>query len=329
MKKAKADILTKNFEKSVQFQENEENNTFSFIAYSGDFIPTGFPMILEKDGELHTVEAFRFSVDGIDMERYNSNPVVLSQHRNDRLPVGKAEITKEDGQLLAEITFDESDSFSRVIKNKVENEFLRGVSMGINFDETDFTIEDGKATFNSAEFIELSVVNIPRDPKALRTKFSASEEGVLNFKDIRKNINMELEKHEEEVQKTSEKNISDEELSELNVELENLKKDNEKAKEDFENIKSEKEKAIEQLNEKLQEIEKLTEQLEDVKGKLSEKEEELNKKNKALSVNEESFEGNLTWQEAIDKIQKEENLSYTDAYLKANKKYNYLRGDKK
>ena len=323
-------ICNINFEQSVHFRETEEKdeNTFSFTVYSGEFLPTGFPMILVDEKEnIHFVEEFKFDVNGMNMERFEQNPVVLFQHDTSRLPIGRANIRKEDEKLVGDITFDVGDNFGRLIRNKVSNDFLRAVSMGINFDEQNFELdEEGRAIFKTSEFIELSVVNIPRDPNALKTKFAASGYGILNFKDIKteRNLNMELDKDSNE---HLENKTSDEQFSEVKAELERMKEENTKAHEQFKQAQSEKEKALEQLNEKLKELEELSANLEEVKGKLSEKEEELSKRNKALSVNENSFEENLTWQQAIDKLQKEEQLSYVDAFLKANEKYKHLKGE--
>lgn len=123
---------------------------------------------------------YRILTDGIDTEQYMRNPIVLFMHkRNDFAPRGNEVIgrtinlKKENGQLIAEVEFDEADEFAKQIAGKVERGFIRMASLGADILETSMepsvllpnqTLE----TVTKCKMTELSIVDIGGNDEALK-----------------------------------------------------------------------------------------------------------------------------------------------------------------
>ncbi len=131
---------------------------------------------------------YRILTNGINLDRFKKNPIMLWMHRRDDgwdltqiLPIGIWEnIRKEDGKLLADPKFDENDKFAQLIKSKVENDLIRGCSSGINpveFSSDPKDLEKGqtRATITKCELYEASIVDLPSNKNTVRL-FSAAEE---------------------------------------------------------------------------------------------------------------------------------------------------------
>lgn len=131
---------------------------------------------------------YRIITNGINLDRFKKNPIMLWMHRRDDgwdltqvLPIGIWEnIRKEDGKLLADPKFDENDKFAQLIKSKVENDLIRGCSSGINpveFSSDPKDLEKGqtRATITKCELYEASIVDLPSNKNTVRL-FSAAEE---------------------------------------------------------------------------------------------------------------------------------------------------------
>ena len=131
---------------------------------------------------------YRILTGGINLERFKKNPVMLWMHRRDNgwdltqvVPIGIWEnIRKEDGKLLADPKFDENDKFAQLIKSKVDNDFIRACSAGINpveFSSDPKDLEKGqtRATITKCELYEASIVDMPSNKNTVRL-FSASNE---------------------------------------------------------------------------------------------------------------------------------------------------------
>lgn len=106
-----------------------------------------------------------------DLDNYRKSPVVLWSHdyTGTRPPIGKADnLRMEGGNMLADITFDQSDDFARQIEQKLRDGFLSTVSVGWDTKEMQATENPnvvGRVT--KAELLDISVVNVPGDPNAL------------------------------------------------------------------------------------------------------------------------------------------------------------------
>lgn len=74
---------------------------------------------------------YRVLTDGIRLDKFGKNPLMLYSHNRELLPIGTWEnVRKEDGRLLAEAKFDENDEFAMQISDKVEKGIIRCCSIG-------------------------------------------------------------------------------------------------------------------------------------------------------------------------------------------------------
>lgn len=107
---------------------------------------------------------------GIKLDRFEKNPVMLSDHWNQNSNViGKWHDTEVDGPLLlASPEFDLEDEYSKSIAGKVERDFLRGVSMGIIFSPDHMVYLNGNIILTECELAEASIVPVPSNKNAVR-----------------------------------------------------------------------------------------------------------------------------------------------------------------
>jgi hypothetical protein len=74
---------------------------------------------------------FRMLTSGADLSEFRKNPVMLLNHCEWSLPIGRWEnIRIEDGKILADPVFDMKDEKGRQISGKVEGGFIRMASIG-------------------------------------------------------------------------------------------------------------------------------------------------------------------------------------------------------
>ncbi|MBQ7530845.1 MAG: HK97 family phage prohead protease [Paludibacteraceae bacterium] len=109
---------------------------------------------------------FRIDLAGMDLERFRANPVMLYGH-DPELVIGRWEnirLSADGKQLLADAVFDSDEPFAAEIQRKVEQNFIRGCSVGIRVLEM---IERESVVIASrTELMEASVVSVPADGKA-------------------------------------------------------------------------------------------------------------------------------------------------------------------
>jgi HK97 family phage prohead protease len=117
---------------------------------------------------------------GVDLTRFKTNPVVLFNHNHDQ-PIGIAtNVFERGGKLYAEVKFDEEDSFAANIARKVRDGFIRGASIGFQYNElpVDKEVEGldrAVPHFESTELMEFSVVSVPSNQEALALARSKEE----------------------------------------------------------------------------------------------------------------------------------------------------------
>lgn len=127
---------------------------------------------------------FRTSVPGINLERFNKNPVMLYNH--DPLQViGKWEnVTVVGDTLQAEPVFDKKDPFAAEIARKVEDGFIKGCSMGLMIKT--ITKSKGIDTATESLLLEASIVSIPADENALVLYADENREKKLSINEFNK-----------------------------------------------------------------------------------------------------------------------------------------------
>ena len=136
-------------------------------------------------------------VDGIDYQNYMKNPVILWAHDHYALPVGKAvDVSVEKGKLMMTIQFATAEeyAFADTVYKLVKGGYLNGVSIGARVKGAEWIKDDeGEIVgrkFTDLELLELSVVPIPADSKALAT---AVKSGSLSESEFEECITKTLE----------------------------------------------------------------------------------------------------------------------------------------
>ena len=74
---------------------------------------------------------FRMLTSGANLEEFKKNPVMLLNHNDWSLPIGRWENIRVEGtRILADAVFDEKDTRAVEVMNKVEGDFIRMASIG-------------------------------------------------------------------------------------------------------------------------------------------------------------------------------------------------------
>jgi hypothetical protein len=123
---------------------------------------------------------------GWELENYRKNPVVLWMHRASELPVGRAErVWIHARQLMARIKLaaEGTSPFIDSLRALVAQDMIRAASVGFRPTSEPRPIRD-KLThavtgfeFDGTELLEISLANVPLQPKTLRQK--ALDLGIL------------------------------------------------------------------------------------------------------------------------------------------------------
>lgn len=104
---------------------------------------------------------------GINIARFQRNPIMLYMHDRDKGVIGRWEnITKEGDKLTAEAIFDDATELGAKVKHQVESGFLRSASIGIENCKCE-TI-NGVQTIVECDLIEISIVDVPANENAVR-----------------------------------------------------------------------------------------------------------------------------------------------------------------
>lgn len=118
---------------------------------------------------------FRVMTDGIDIEQYKRNPVLLWMHRraDEVLPLGFVTNLRIDGdKLIGTPVFDENDEFAKQIKQKWDDGIIKMVSAGLEVielsDDPSVLLKGQKyATVTKSKLIEVSIVDIGANDEAI------------------------------------------------------------------------------------------------------------------------------------------------------------------
>jgi len=109
--------------------------------------------------------------DGWDLDNFRANPTFLWSHdyTGNRPPIGRvADVSIKDGNMVADVVFDQGDEFARQIERKYRDGFLNAVSVGWETKQIEPPRgAEGAARVTKAELLDISAVNIPGDPGAL------------------------------------------------------------------------------------------------------------------------------------------------------------------
>ena len=123
---------------------------------------------------------FIVKTEGIDTTRFCKNPIMLYNHDRNGGIIGRWEkLRVVDGKLLADAVFDEKDGLGAMINDKVKRGFINSVSIGMN--PLEETIENGIRTVIKSELVEVSIVDIPANPNAVKTLRNSKNMLLLSY----------------------------------------------------------------------------------------------------------------------------------------------------
>lgn len=128
---------------------------------------------------------FRIRTEGIKLDRFNKNPVMLDHHNNSNWNViGKwTDIEVSNSILLGAPIFDTEDINGKSIAGKVERGFINAVSMGISFERENLQYIEGNLTLLECTLNEVSIVAIPSNANSIRLYDSSGE--ILKEQDVK------------------------------------------------------------------------------------------------------------------------------------------------
>ena len=133
-------------------------------------MPKSKSFILNDENKVNSY-GFRTLNAGIDLARFQDNPVLLDFHNpSNKTVIGRwANVRVEKNLLLADPEFDEEDEDAMKIKGKVDRGFLKGASMGLTFNHAYMELTaDGTYLLTKSELLEGSIVSIPSNAHALK-----------------------------------------------------------------------------------------------------------------------------------------------------------------
>jgi len=105
---------------------------------------------------------------GWQLDNFRANPVFLWGHDYSGLPLGRCDVFVENDQLMADVTFDQSDEFARKVEGKYRNGFLNAVSVGWKTLEYTMPVNPkDPIRMTKNELLDISAVAVPGDPGAL------------------------------------------------------------------------------------------------------------------------------------------------------------------
>lgn len=117
---------------------------------------------------------FRMLTSGADLTEFKKNPVMLLNHNDWDLPIGRWEnIRVEDGKILADAVFDLKDERAKKVADKVHDDFIRAASIGawapdeVNSDDSMKLPGQSGATVTKWTVREASICTIGANHNAL------------------------------------------------------------------------------------------------------------------------------------------------------------------
>lgn len=109
-----------------------------------------------------------YRMSGMDLGRYQANPIVLWCHNRVMPPIARGSASVEDSRLMLDVTFDRADEFAASVERKYRDGFLNAVSMtALPTDGQGGVARIASGVVEHSELIEVSCVPVPLDADAL------------------------------------------------------------------------------------------------------------------------------------------------------------------
>lgn len=156
---------------------------------------TAMKRIVISDESINSY-GFWVKTDGINLEVFSRNPVMLYNHNrygggtvHDQLPIGKwKDLRVENGVLTGEPVFDQNDEFAVKIKQKYEAGILSACSMGfraLEWSSEPSLLKEGQtaATVIKSLLLEISICDIPSNPNATVVLYDDNSE-IVNLSEL-------------------------------------------------------------------------------------------------------------------------------------------------
>lgn len=191
------------------------------------------------DSETVNSYGFKTDVKGIDLTRFEKNPVMLYNHDPEKVIGRWKNISVTDTLtghtiLIAEPVFDTDDPFAAEIERKVNEGFIKGCSMGMMVKEVSRI--DGVDIATKSVLLEASIVSIPADENALVVYADETKKQKLSINEFNKLFyKMEADEKTQSVQSGTESEevanlraelaAKDDIIADLSAQVDELKKD--------------------------------------------------------------------------------------------------------
>ncbi|MCP1997293.1 HK97 family phage prohead protease [Flavobacterium sp. HSC-61S13] len=122
-----------------------------------------------NDESMQNNYGFRILNSGINLDRFNRNPICLNDHRNTPKDVLGAwsNLRFEDGLLLGEVIFNTEDIDGKEVARKVNEGLIKACSLGFDFNADDLIFLDGELVLVKCELKEISIVAVPSSANTL------------------------------------------------------------------------------------------------------------------------------------------------------------------
>ena len=145
--------------------------------------------IFNDDSVLNSY-GFRVMTDGIQLDTFKKNPVMLFNHKSwgDKYvgPIGRWKEPKKSGSVLSGTSvFDIDDETGKSVARKVDEDFIKGCSMGFQVIETSTDAKyllPGQAypTVTKCRLVEVSICDIPSNSECLALYDDQGNMTILN-----------------------------------------------------------------------------------------------------------------------------------------------------
>ena len=140
------------------------------------------------DSSVVDAHGTRIMIEGIRLDRFRKNPIVLFMHEGNSLPIGRLENIRIEGtQLVGELITDDSDPDTEAqrIIHKIKNGFLNGFSvMGNSLSESKDPAHmlpgQASVTILELDLYEVSVAILPSNENAVTIQRSVHNYLAIN-----------------------------------------------------------------------------------------------------------------------------------------------------